>query len=834
MPELLYEQGGIATVRGDNGETVTMPSQVADKILGRTPQPLTIGPPPLQDQSMGAEEAGAWLGRPQPIDAPALQAPPVPAAPMVPGMNAPPPSPIPQAPQLDVPPAFDDEGVEMANPAPGTAIPGVGIQARPGLRPQEMSPSKGGETVAPEAAAKPDPAAAGVEPQSGAQPGFEGQSITGDLNDPASMYQRGLALQADAERERLEAEGKRAAEAGQLYAVASKAADDTEKEIARREAENQQTKAKMAADRQREFDAYTKMEVRDPWAQKSTGSKVLAGISLALAGIGDALNVRQGVKSDAFGRAMQIIDAAIAQDIAIQKDNIAKKRGEIDAMDTAFDRFVANAESETGADRARVAAAWANVAKKVEGIEKATLSDTVRSKAKAFIGVAMEKAGAALSEWTTADHGMRMDIYDRERQAAMDEQARRDREAARRAAAAGAVAAARARAAKEEQARRDRDRDDAREDAKEGLIWDPSTGTYKRDPASADTAPTYAALTDPLAGELGTNRFVPMGAKGDTASAARIGREDQTELDNRTNTIDKLSELVAGAKRMGAKRFSEYVRNDPEGKRWAGLYVEALSEYVRSVSGAAVTDAERQFLKGAIPERTSAVKDFLGEPGNVDALLDFHNRRIDEAVKFVENKIGPKDGPAAGKKLRKAYETRMNVKVKGPPDADFVDLASREIGQPASGKVNVDDARKAGQLRLPSRTALEKGLRVLTPGTADDDMDTSEADRVKRDAGYVLQQAIIGGGDAGKRAEAELRRHAKDGNAEAKAALAELPKLREQAKVMDNLATMARAKDPEVRARGRRALRMYRSVPSAVTPYVEKLLIELGEEEVSE
>ena len=68
---------------------------------------------------------------------------------------------------------------------------------------------------------------------------------------------------------------------------------------------------------------YRNGELKDPWATKSGGQKALAIFALALGGAGSALT-----KTPNY--ALSIINDEIDRDIALQKDNLNKTKGEID------------------------------------------------------------------------------------------------------------------------------------------------------------------------------------------------------------------------------------------------------------------------------------------------------------------------------------------------------------------------------------------------------------------------------------------------------------------------------------------------------------------------
>lgn len=72
------------------------------------------------------------------------------------------------------------------------------------------------------------------------------------------------------------------------------------------------------------FQKYSATKIENPWSNMSTGAKIMAGISIALGGIG-------GVKTGG-NVGFDVIQKNIEQDIDIQKANMDKKKGELSAI----------------------------------------------------------------------------------------------------------------------------------------------------------------------------------------------------------------------------------------------------------------------------------------------------------------------------------------------------------------------------------------------------------------------------------------------------------------------------------------------------------------------
>ena len=85
-----------------------------------------------------------------------------------------------------------------------------------------------------------------------------------------------------------------------------------------REAERSKQFDEFALKAEKASEEFAKAEIKDPYASKSTGNKILAAISLGLGAFGAALTGGENT-------AMKIINSAIDRDIEIQKADINKK-----------------------------------------------------------------------------------------------------------------------------------------------------------------------------------------------------------------------------------------------------------------------------------------------------------------------------------------------------------------------------------------------------------------------------------------------------------------------------------------------------------------------------
>ncbi len=122
--------------------------------------------------------------------------------------------------------------------------------------------------------------------------------------------------------------------------------------------------------RERVMESVNNMELKDYWADKSTESKVIAGIGLALGAY--ASTARGGPN-----QAMQIIDSAIARDLDIQKGNIAKGRARLEDLNGAYAQIKLDFEDEQRAENIYYVSAYDKVLKDLETFKANAATDTM-------------------------------------------------------------------------------------------------------------------------------------------------------------------------------------------------------------------------------------------------------------------------------------------------------------------------------------------------------------------------------------------------------------------------------------------------------------------------
>lgn len=134
-------------------------------------------------------------------------------------------------------------------------------------------------------------------------------------HEAAIRQQGGLNQQAAGEQATAAAERARIEQAH--AAERQRVADEQNKVIAAKQAEHD---AKAAQ--------YSKTELKDFWADKSTGQKVAAAFAVALSGLGNAFQARAGMGAGKNG-AMEVLNKAVEDDRQLQLQRIAKMRDDV-------------------------------------------------------------------------------------------------------------------------------------------------------------------------------------------------------------------------------------------------------------------------------------------------------------------------------------------------------------------------------------------------------------------------------------------------------------------------------------------------------------------------
>lgn len=125
------------------------------------------------------------------------------------------------------------------------------------------------------------------------------------------------------------------------------------------------------------FDTYAEQKIENPWSKMSTGSKVLAGLSIFLGGL-----TGEGGKN----AALDIINKNIEQDIALQKANLNKDKGAL----TMLQQYAKDLQQQGMDD--------INVTKAMRAMHYRKLSDKLKGMASQTLDKAKAAEMTALSE----------------------------------------------------------------------------------------------------------------------------------------------------------------------------------------------------------------------------------------------------------------------------------------------------------------------------------------------------------------------------------------------------------------------------------------------------
>lgn len=157
---------------------------------------------------------------------------------------------------------------------------------------------------------------------------------------------------------------------------------------------------------------------------------------------------------------------------------------------------------------------------------------------------------------------------------------------------------------------------------------------------AAEEAVAKGMLIDPETGQS-------LGKLRDDFSSASAVREQQAKVTSYTTSRQKLNEIMRGM-RKGAGDWGKLP--DTEKARLTSVYRDFIAEYVKSISGAAVTNEERAFYMSAIP----GPKDlFTMDFSDRTKVLEDVARRQDEAVQrqLVGAGIDPQEAQAFTRRI---------------------------------------------------------------------------------------------------------------------------------------------------------------------------------------
>jgi hypothetical protein len=120
---------------------------------------------------------------------------------------------------------------------------------------------------------------------------------------------------------------------------------------------------------------YEGMSITNPWSNMSTGSKIMAALSIALGGLAD------GSSPNPTGSnvALDVINNAMARDIDIQKANMDKKKGELTAIQKYGEDLRQMGVDEANIKEAMLALGEKQLANKLEGIKNQLSPEDPRS-----------------------------------------------------------------------------------------------------------------------------------------------------------------------------------------------------------------------------------------------------------------------------------------------------------------------------------------------------------------------------------------------------------------------------------------------------------------------
>lgn len=131
-------------------------------------------------------------------------------------------------------------------------------------------------------------------------------------------------------------------------------------------------------------DKINNFEVKDYWADKSTGQKIMAAIALGLGAYGSA-------RTGGPNQAMQIIDNAIARDLNMQKTKLAKLEATRDAKKGVYQMLFDQYKNEDVADSAALTMMLKKVELDLQRSASLALSDTKKAGIAQMIGQIQEK-----------------------------------------------------------------------------------------------------------------------------------------------------------------------------------------------------------------------------------------------------------------------------------------------------------------------------------------------------------------------------------------------------------------------------------------------------------
>lgn len=303
-----------------------------------------------------------------------FQLPPPPPAPLPtfdPAELAPPPAPMPPDPIGPVPSAFapppPPQQPQFVNPDEAAALP-----APPPPKPQKQAP------LTPQ----PPPTALGVS-MSALDQQKEVAQLKADAESRAAAAEQGIYEQSDAREAELE---KKRADA--------RAQEQKERDRARAD-------IKDAVDRHTNY----KIDENRRWNDLSTGRKILAGIGVVMAGLGNAM----AKKGDSPNRALDFIMQTLQEDTRLQMDERDHLGKSVNAKKDALADLRSQFTDNEAAYEAALGANTKFVANKVRAAAAGAETETAKLNGMEFAAQLDEKAGQLLESAEKTEYSRKID-----------------------------------------------------------------------------------------------------------------------------------------------------------------------------------------------------------------------------------------------------------------------------------------------------------------------------------------------------------------------------------------------------------------------------------------
>lgn len=192
------------------------------------------------------------------------------------------------------------------------------------------------------------------------------ETTTSSRKTVQTQNEKNLLKEADAlVTSQIANEQKKAAIDVQLAEIESIKAQESADRIANREQnivnvlkEADEELARRTAERDLQYENFKKMEFKDYWADRSSGSKIIAAIAVGLGGLGSGLTGSQG------NGALEIINGAIAKDFEKQKQQIDKQKTVFNMSESLRDSSVQDRKKRLEELQLKEAAAYEGAAAK--------------------------------------------------------------------------------------------------------------------------------------------------------------------------------------------------------------------------------------------------------------------------------------------------------------------------------------------------------------------------------------------------------------------------------------------------------------------------------------